>query len=267
VDRTLHRVAERDAEAEGSTGKEPKGTGTYGPNAFPHRSKSLSDQLERSGGRSKDVLVPNPEQLKRADTEPVDRRHSGVARSSETLPTYERGRQKGSGGSSGGVVSRSDVARPVVGSDGDFECIEVFVDENELEDIEDGWEEITDGSSDDYGYFEARLRTKGLSPPMPKSVKSENDALSPRSVAAAEAKASALSHYGGSDQMTAEWVIDPRDLQLSDRVLGKGFFGEVKKGTCCAASLACSRDESCWLIFCRSLARTLQVGGEGRLLR
>ncbi|ELR22297.1 nonreceptor tyrosine kinase, putative [Acanthamoeba castellanii str. Neff] len=198
--------------------------------------KSLSDHLERSGGRDRDLLAPNPEQqVKRADTEPVDRRHAGVAKSSEALPTYsDRGRRKqenssGSGGASGG--RSGDRMRSVVGSDGDFEAIEVFVDDEEQsDDIEDGWEEITEGSSDDYGYFEARLRaqqgTKLKSPP-PKP----NEALSPRSAAAAvEAKTSTAVTTTGFDQMAGEWVIDPRDLQLSDRVLGKGFFGEVKKG-------------------------------------
>lgn len=123
--------------------------------------------------------------------------------------------------------------RSVVGSDGDFEAIEVFVDdddEEQLDDIEDGWEEITEGSSDDYGYFEARLRTQqGTKPksPPPKP----NEVLSPRSAAAAEAKTGTAVTTTGFDQMAGEWVIDPRDLQLSDRVLGKGFFGEVKKGT------------------------------------
>lgn len=236
VDRKLHRGApSRDGEGEETNNKQSGGRGgRTTPNAFPHRSKSLSDHLERSGGRDRDLLAPNPEQqVKRADTEPVDRRHAGVAKSSEALPTYsDRGRRKqenssGSGGASGG--RSGDRMRSVVGSDGDFEAIEVFVDDEEQsDDIEDGWEEITEGSSDDYGYFEARLRAqqgnKSKSPPKP------NEALSPRSAAAVEAKTGTAVTTTGFDQMAGEWVIDPRDLQLSDRVLGKGFFGEVKKG-------------------------------------
>jgi hypothetical protein len=149
-------------------------------------------------------------------------RHSGVALGS------------GSSGSSGASSGRSgDRMRSVVGSDGDFEAIEVFVDdddEEQLDDIEDGWEEITEGSSDDYGYFEARLRTQqGTKPKSPPPKPTE--VLSPRSAAAAEAKTGTAVTTTGFDQMAGEWVIDPRDLQLSDRVLGKGFFGEVKKGT------------------------------------
>ncbi len=239
VDRKLHRGApSRDGEGEETNNKQSGGRGgRTTPNAFPHRSKSLSDYLERSGGRERDRLVPNPEQqFKRADTEPVDRRHAGVAKSSEALSTYDRGRRKqeNSSGSSGASSGRSgDRMRSVVGSDGDFEAIEVFVDdddEEQLDDIEDGWEEITEGSSDDYGYFEARLRTQqGTKPKSPPPKPTE--VLSPRSAAAAEAKTGTAVATTGFDQMAGEWVIDPRDLQLSDRVLGKGFFGEVKKGT------------------------------------
>jgi hypothetical protein len=240
VDRKLHRGApSRDGEGEETNNNKQSGGrgGRTTPNAFPHRSKSLSDYLERSGGRERDRLAPNPEQqFKRADTEPVDRRHAGVAKSSEALSTYDRGRRKqeNSSGSSGASSGRSgDRMRSVVGSDGDFEAIEVFVDdddEEQLDDIEDGWEEITEGSSDDYGYFEARLRTQqGTKPKSPPPKPTE--VLSPRSAAAAEAKTGMAVTTTGFDQMAGEWVIDPRDLQLSDRVLGKGFFGEVKKGT------------------------------------
>jgi len=33
------------------------------------------------------------------------------------------------------------------------------------------------------------------------------------------------------DPILHEWMIDPRDLEVSNRVLGKGYFGEVRKGS------------------------------------
>jgi hypothetical protein len=129
-------------------------------------------------------------------------------------------------------------------SSGDFERIEVTVNSGNgagAEKLEDGWEEIEDGSSDDDGYFEAHVHhlhqhqhhQKDRLGRKDKTTRGRNaeQPLSPRSAAAEKGVVSIL--HAGDHQMTTgmgEWVIDPRDLQITDRVLGKGFFGEVKKG-------------------------------------